>query len=267
MADITVPFGFPYPEATDLVRDGAADIEALADGVNDHLVKGFVFAGVVGRGEDSTFDMNQPFGPSGPTLTIRYLRVQIVGGGGGSGGCAATGVGEFAISSGGNGGEYGIRDYFPSAIVDLPETVDIVVGAGGIGATLGNDDATDGGGSSFHEQTVVGGERGRSALTPNTNVSFPRFRSTAGVGINNRVIPGSVGVVGSLSAPNRVSGSQGGGSHLSAHGNSGALGVAIPAVSGSTVGGGAAGATNAESQAARVGAAGSGGFVIVEVFI
>jgi hypothetical protein len=45
MADVTAPFGFPYPENTDLVRDGAQDIENLATGVNDQLALGFQYVG------------------------------------------------------------------------------------------------------------------------------------------------------------------------------------------------------------------------------
>ena len=47
MADVTSPFGFPYPEDTDLVRDGASDIENLAEGVNDYLAGGYLYAGTV----------------------------------------------------------------------------------------------------------------------------------------------------------------------------------------------------------------------------
>jgi hypothetical protein len=46
MADITSPFGFPYPEGTDLVRDGAADMQALAEAVNDAAANGD-FGGLV----------------------------------------------------------------------------------------------------------------------------------------------------------------------------------------------------------------------------
>jgi hypothetical protein len=40
MADVTTPFGFPYPEGTDLVRDGAQDIQDLAEAVNAAGVAG-----------------------------------------------------------------------------------------------------------------------------------------------------------------------------------------------------------------------------------
>jgi hypothetical protein len=40
MPDVTSPFLLPYPEDTDLVRDGASDIQALAEAVNDAGVDG-----------------------------------------------------------------------------------------------------------------------------------------------------------------------------------------------------------------------------------
>jgi len=40
MPDVTSPFAFPYPEDTDLVRDGAAAIQSLAEAVNDAGVAG-----------------------------------------------------------------------------------------------------------------------------------------------------------------------------------------------------------------------------------
>jgi hypothetical protein len=147
MADVTAPFGFPYPENTDLVRDGAQDIENLATGVNDQLALGFQYVGTRYYTSSGTFAKADPFGDSSfDGAKLRAIRVRMVGGGGGGGGAQATSSTQTSPAISGGGGAY--AESFITDIASLATSVTVTRGDGGAGGS-GSGSGSTGGASSF----------------------------------------------------------------------------------------------------------------------
>jgi hypothetical protein len=267
MPDITTPFGFPYPEATDLVRDGAQDIENLATDVNDYLANGYIYAGTIYYTSSGDFEKADPFGTG--DIGVRAVRVRMVGGGGGSGGNTATGANQVSAATGGGGGGY--AEKFITDIAGLSSSETVTRGAGGAAGAAGNNNGSAGGNSTAFGVTANGGGfgRGSGALAPAD--AFP-IRATGGAASG-----GDFGVTGEPSLcfvsinANRVIPSASGGSFFAAglSQNVADVGAAEQlAAAGNAPGGGALGPTKAQNSSTnRAGAAGADGIVIVDVFV
>ena len=107
---------------------------------------------------------NKPIG-----LTYAYIRVW--GGGGGGGAAAVAGYASANLSGGGGGGSY--SEIFLK-LEDLPSTVSVTVGAGGLGTVPGTiTNPTNGGVSSFGTYITTGG--GGAGINISSN-----FRAAAG---------------------------------------------------------------------------------------
>jgi hypothetical protein len=268
MADVTSPFGFPYPEDTDLVRDGANDIENLAEGVNDYLAGGYLYAGTRYYTSSGTFAKADPLGTG--DIGLRAIKVTCVGGGGGGGGCATTGAGQAAMAGGGTGGGAGISFILASSL-SASETV--TRGSGGAGGAAGANNGVNGADSVFApgETYAVEGGGGRvggggEALTP------PAIRGTnpgSTTSVGDVVISGlrrepryyiAADVVATLAGGwNPLFGGNQGYNQT----NTGANGP-----NGVSVGEGGGGGANTASQAtARSGGTGTNGIVIVDCFV
>ena len=268
MADVTTPFGFPYPEDTDLVRDGATDIENLAEGVNDYLAGGYLFAGTRYYTSSGTFDKADPLGTG--DIGLRAIKVTCVGGGGGGGGCATTGAGQAAMAGGGTGGGAGISFILASSL-SASETV--TRGSGGAGGAAGLNNGATGANSIFapgetYEVKGGGGRSGGSgeALTP------PAVRGTAPgstTSVGDIVVFGSRREARYYIASDFVAALAGGWNPLfGAEQGYGQTGSGLNGDNGVSVGEGGGGGANTASQAtARSGGTGANGIVIVDCFV
>jgi hypothetical protein len=257
MADVTTPFGFPYPEDTDLVRDGASDIENLAEGVNDYLAGGYLYAGTRYYTSSGTFAKADAFGDTS-NVVPRAIRVRMVGGGGGSTGFVGA---NNRGGSGGGGGAY--AESFITDIAGLDASVTVTRGAGGAAAASGDNSGGDGGTSSFG--ALVSAEGGQGGLYASVNQQRTGGRGGT-VGVGDVVFSGNGGGAGSNESP--VSGSGGGsvfgGGRNGRHGTlSNGTGQA-----GDLYGGGASGSYSGSNASSNLGgAAGGAGIIIVDVFV
>jgi hypothetical protein len=261
MADVTTPFGFPYPEDTDLVRDGATDIENLAEGVNDYLTGGYLYAGTRYYTSSGTFAKADPFGTG--DIGLRAIRVRLVAGGGG--GAGAGGIANRG-SNGGGGGGY--AESFITDISGLAATVTVTRGSGGAGGAAGDNTGTAGGGSSFGSLvTASGGDRGSNLA------AGARSPGGGGVGQVGQLLIRGQGGSNPQSMSNDMTtfvqtGGAGGSSQLGGGGrSSGFGGTNAQGESGGQYGGGGAGSWPGTGPTDVAGGSGADGIVIVDCFV
>jgi hypothetical protein len=268
MADVTSPFAFPYPEDTDLVRNGAADIEALATGVNDYLAGGFLYAGTRYYTSSGTFLKADPLGTG--DIGLRAIRVRLVAGGGGGGGATATGSTQVSLGQSGGGGGYAEAFILASA---LSSSEVVTRGAGG---AAGGPGAGVGGGTSLFASPALvqaAGGGGGATLGPFT-VTTDTNGVAGGLGVvGDLLIQGDGSNFGLIDADRTTKGatmSAGGNSPLgrggfarASYGNRGGNGADAK----QGFGGGGSGATNGTSQVARIGGTGSNGLIIIDCFV
>ena len=198
---------------------------------------------------------------------LKAIRVRCVGGGGGSGGCAATGVGEGATSGGAAGGTYAEAFIFATSLA-ASETV--TVGAGGTAGAAGNNTGGVGGNSSFGTLCVANGGAlaGGAANSGTTTGSSGGLSVTTG-SVGDLIVQGSDGSDGRHTAGTRINDAMGGASGLGYGGGRGESNTTASAgaLAGWPYGGGASGAHNEASQAAVAGALGGIGIVIVDLYL
>lgn len=237
----TSNFGFPFPEDTDLVRDGAQAIEDLADAVDATVAAGFRFAGQVIYDTVGTFnfDKNNPLGTG--DIGLRAVRVRCQAGG--AGGMGTNNPGR-CVGGGGGGG------YAESFILatSLAATESITVGAGGAGGTATADFSAGAAGSPSSFGTLVsavgglasGGNNGGGGGTATAGQiqigggggggGSGTFAEVTGAG-GASVLGGGgagLGAGGSLTGqPGRNFGGGGGGARKNATGGAGAQGIVI----------------------------------------
>jgi hypothetical protein len=267
MADVTSPFGFPYPEDTDLVRDGASDIENLAEGVNDYLDGGYLYAGTVYFTSSGSFLKADPLG--GGDIGLRAIRVRMVGGGGGGGGCAASGVDESSAAGSGGGGSY--SEKWITDIAGLSASETITRGSGGAGGAAGNNSGTNGGQTSAFTVTGPGGF-GAVGGTASAIAAYTGGRGSGGVaGVNADVsYEGAAGDAGFvIDGGNLVGMTMNGGHSALLIGRGGSSPTSnTNGAPGSLYGGGGMGGRNRNaSQSAKAGGAGANGIVIIDCFV
>jgi hypothetical protein len=199
---------------------------------------------------------------------LRAIKVKVQGGGGGGGGASATTAGQLSIGGAGGGGAY--AESFITNIVGLDASITVTRGAGGTGGTAGNNNGTAGGASSFGALVSANGGNfgeGRIAQSASAGNSGPSgfLQSTA---TGNLVVAGSGGVPRIFTYtgdPLRASAPSGGGSFLGGFGD--ARNTNGNGFSNNSLGGGASGGFNAESQVTdRTGGNGGNGIVIVELY-
>lgn len=236
----TSNFGFPFPEDTDLVRDGAQAIEDLADAVDGVVANGFRFVGQVTFTADGTFLRDDPLGTG--DIKLRAVRVRVVGGGGG-GGRGRSG----RVAAGGGGG--GTAVTLITDISSLPGSVGVTVGGSGAGATTDDSNGAAGTDSMFGSLCVATGGRGTlnsglQAVRPSTAGTIGDFFAAGGPGGSGSAVSGSAGGVGGSSTlggggqgqrgnvdgpggDGQVFGGGGGGGVGPANGGDGAVGIVI----------------------------------------
>jgi hypothetical protein len=265
MADVTSPFGFPYPEDTDLVRDGATDIENLAEGVNDYLAGGYIYAGT------RTYTSSGSFSKADPLLTgdigLRAVRVTVIGGGGGGRARVDNGAAPVFVGGGGQGGK-AVKFILAG---DLSATEAVDRGSGGAGGAYGSAGAggpagADGAASTFAGLTGSGGGGaggfgaggvGGAASGGDINITG---QAGSGVRCNAAEVTQLVGGVGGGA----------GGAGAALFNLAGAaitdVDVNVAATDGASPGGGGGGGPRATSTPTRAGD-GAPGIVIIDCFV
>jgi hypothetical protein len=260
MADVTSPFGFPYPEDTDLVRDGASDIENLAEGVNDYLAGGYLYAGTEYYTSSGTFAKADPLGTG--DIGLRAVRVRLVGGGGGGAGAPSTTGSQGAPAGGGGSGAYSESFILASALSSSETVTRGAGGAGGVGAN-----GTNGATSSFGTLVTAGGGTGGAQRAASTALQGVQGQAGGAVGTGDFSIPGSGGGSSYVVNPSLFFGVIGGNGGPSVFGGAGRGAPSDVAAETSAAGSGGAGRPNHASQATATGAAGGNGIVIVDCFV
>lgn len=192
--------------------------------------------------------------------------VRVVGAGGGGGGVAATTGAQWAQSGGGGGGGYAEK-LFLASVLASSETVDI--GAAGLAGLVTPTDGGTGGTSNFatgkaYVVSATGGGGGIAgvAIAAPTN----SLGGAGGIGSGGDFnIGGGMGGTGFVvGGPAASFMNWGGVSKMS--GQAPAPSASGSGTAGAQYGGGASGALNGVSQAARVGSAGAAGFVVVDSY-
>jgi hypothetical protein len=194
----------------------------------------------------------------------RY-RAHLKAAGGSGGAVEATGVGEHAEGGGGGEGEYA---QISGNVADLPTSVTVTIGAGGAAATAGANNGNAGGTTTWagaSTVTVVGGDGGNAGTAETTSVlSGGGNGGDGGTGTADLRIPGCDGGNGRVIGGSMTKTGSGGGTTLSSVASSRT--VSSTGEAGHAYGGGSAGASNGESQAARASLAAAAGAVIVELY-
>lgn len=243
----------------------AAEVIAGTDAVR--AVTPATLASVVGIGTGYRYAQTVPFYSSGNFVKANYpglraIRVQLVGGGGAGGGAFAGGSGH---SAGGGGGGGGYAEIFLVA-VQIPTTVAVTIGAGGLGVSAAS--GGDGGISSFGSILSATGGLGGGTFAANT-LTIGALSGAGGEGTGGDLyLPGSPGQMGGGAATLALGGN-GGDSMMGAGGQgsyTGAGSGSSDGVDGRRFGGGGAGARSNSGGAAAKGGGGWGGFVKVEVY-
>jgi hypothetical protein len=199
-----------------------------------------------------------------PTTGMKFCRVRLVGGGGGTAGSPATSAVQASFSSGGGAGGYA-ESILSAATVGASQT--ITIGAGGTAGTNAPTNGGTGGTTSFGAILSATGGVGttqQSALA-NTTISFA-IGGAGGSGSGGNVlnIVGSNGGYGFILGAN-VAGGMGGASLLGGSINN--LGNGSPAAGQSGISYGSGGSGSASTNSAgQAGGAGSSGIVIIEEF-
>ena len=244
----TPTFGWPTPDDTDLVRDGAAAIRALGDAVDAYSNGGYLFAGIIEYTGSANFVKADPFGTG--DIGVRAVRIICVGGGGAGGRAIQNNVG------GGGGGAGGTRVAFVTDMSELDASEGVVRGAGST--------STSPGGSSTFGGTKVVGEGGASGGRADT-AGQPGGGGAGGGG--SATIGEGYRIAGGCGQNGSTIGSGGGGSsHYGGGGrphrlaSGGADGVAAPGIGG---GGGGAQRVNVNGNDGN----GANGRVFVEVYV
>jgi hypothetical protein len=199
-----------------------------------------------------------------PTSGMQYCMIEVVGSGGGSGGCAITGAATSAVSAGGGGGEYA-RGVFSAATIGASKAV--TVGNAGTAGTAGNNAGGTGGTVNVTTLiTAIGGGGGAGSAA-----------TGAGAGNSNL---GGIGGTGGTGGDFRAAGSPGGNGYSSfglfggaGYGGASFLGgggqgrIAVAAGFAGTAYGSGGGGTSAFNQVAQAGAAGAKGIVIITEYV
>lgn len=200
-----------------------------------------------------------------PSIGVKALYVECVGGGGAGGGCASPGSGNVSIGGGGGGGGYA------AVWVLVPKSsYTIAVGAGGTGVSGAAGNA--GGATTFDSPSIctAGGGNGGS-FTAATTTLQPTPGAAAGSGTTGTLLltgqDGGNALIIGVGSAQAVSGA-GGGSELGG-GSGGArsgLNTNAAGAAGHNYGGGGAGSTANGTGAALAGGAGAPGVINVTEF-
>ncbi|VVC75978.1 hypothetical protein AQUSIP_12790 [Aquicella siphonis] len=208
-----------------------------------------------------------------PTTGMAYIRVRMVGAGGGSG--SITNAGAYAVSQGGSSGNY-LEFWMSAAQVGASKSYGC--GAGGTAGTAGGDGGS-GGDTTFGDWTAKGGRGGahQNGVAGATKSSYPTANTANTVGTGTVVINqlGSYASVGFCTTTPFGAISIGGNSYLSIYNQDGVgltgnyyiAATDAAGIDATAPGNGASGAIALNSAANHDGGVGGDGYIIVEEYI
>ena len=253
---VTPSFGWPTPDDTDFVRDGAAAIRALGDAVDGTVAAGFRYAGTRYFTSSGTFAKTDPLGTG--DIGLRAVRVRVQAGGGGGRGPVGGGASGTGFPGGGGGGA-AIR--FFTDIASMDASVTVTRGGGGAGAS-GATFGANGGTSSFG--TVS--DAWYTAATGGDGASSEFDGGAGGSGTDgDQLLNGQSG--GGGASTNGAFAGGGGDSPFGLGGAQRAFLEARFGIAGTLGGGGGGGVCFAGTGVTRGGGAGGNGIVIVDCFV
>lgn len=190
-----------------------------------------------------------------PPSNLLYAIVECVGGGGGSSGIDATGVGQVGVSAAGGGGGYSKKIYAKSAL--LPN-VSVTIGAAGAAGAAGATNGGNGGTTTFLGMSAPGGDGGTNIAVGATAVCF---------GTNGGVATGGdINITGSSPGVYGYSNTVGGNFNMGYSGTS-PYSSQVDQNAGNGYGGGGSSNWSDGSVAAKAGFAGSPGVVFITEFL
>jgi len=200
---------------------------------------------------------------------LRAIKVRAIGGGGAGGGAATTAATTIAVGGGGGGGEY-IEAWILEADLDgAGEAITIGAGGAGVagaGGNAGTDTVLD---TIPGEVRASGGNGGGGGVAAVPVTAFGNMGAGGGTfGAGGQLsIPGGDGTNGFGTSTTRVHPGSGGGTSLAGRRSSVVTAAGAAGTSGRGPGGGGSGGGNAISQGtARLGGAGAGGFLTIEIY-
>lgn len=208
------------------------------------------------------FTANDNF-TKGSYADLRAIRVVVVGGGGQCGGVTATGVGQ--ANEGGAGGAGGYAQSFLLTAA-LAASIAVTVGVGGSSGAAGANGAS-GGTSSFGALLSATGGGGGIAMGATTgSLVAGGGGGGLGAGGNEHAINGGPGNGGVCVTGFPIRANSGGGAPFFGT-NALSSSLSTNGQIGLNYGAGGGGTRNGASQAARAGAAGAPGVVIVDIYV
>lgn len=272
MPDTTHFRGWPIPAAAGDPPAGGSQIRALgaaadldvaalaADIVQAQadILNGFRLLQTVIFSATGTFS-------KGDYAGLRMVVVEVWGPGGGSGGTPATSASQVASAGGGGGGGYSRKTILEASLL-TSETV--TVGTGGIAGTAGGSGGTGTTSSFGAHATATGGAGGQSgSAVSDTTGGAARTGGTGGAGASGDFnLPGNTAAMSMVATGSPLRNGNGANAPMM---SGAAVQSTIPAngVAATGKGAGAAGALADQSESARVGAAGSDGYILVHVYV
>jgi len=264
----TSTFGWPTPDDTDLVRDGAADIRALGSAIDETVGSGYVYAGTRDYTSSGTFEKADAFGDSS-NVAPRAIRVRAIGGGGGGAGGRSTSAGQAHAGAAGGGASY--AESWITDMGTLAASEPVTVGAGGAGGS-GSGNGSAGTASTFGTLAIVSASGGLGGFNQGVSSSITAYPGAAEQ-------TGGTGDVVFSGSPGHFSFVNPGGFTISGPGGSSVLGAGGKSVeafgsstgqngqAGGNYGGGGSGAITNQLGQTFAGGTGGAGLVRIDVFV
>lgn len=202
-----------------------------------------------------------------PTSGMRFIKVTMLGAGGGSGAAEGT-IAQTAASAPGNGGGY-LVFYMTAAQIGASKTGSI--GTGGAGGTVPSNNGTAGGATVFADWTAAGGEGGlgcAAAATSQTKQTTGSTGNTSGTGTALYNRPTILGFISYTTTTTLANAGASAGNFL----GTGAYGAVLLATS-NNIGGsglngqGGGGSVTFNTNTDQAGAPGGNGYVSVEEYL
>lgn len=242
---------------TNMAATTISDLRALVSPDAQRVAAGSLFLQRVLYAASGTFvKANYP--------NAKKINVKCVGGGGGSGGIGVTSGTTSAATGGGEGGAYAESWLDVSG---LATSVTVTVGAAGAAGTNAPGNGGNGGSSSFGSSVVAPGGGGSLGGSAAATAFIAGGGSSTPSMTGDLQVAGEPGKFGIRFAGTTVTGQAYGGNGGNSVLGEGGSGSASLGSAGRGYGGGGGAGANPNSTAARVGAAGAPGIVIVDVYV
>lgn len=230
-------------------------------GVPGAVGSGWIDFNTLTSGRQGTTQKFETTGTYTPSAGMKFVVVEVVGAGGGSGVVSATSATQTSTAGGGAAGSYA-KGILTAAQIGASQA--ITVGVGGVGGNISSGNGATGGASSVGYLIVAPGGGGSTAgvlvATTSSNLApggTPGAPATGGGILNNAGNQGQYGIV----VLSNTLGGIGGNTPVGSGGSAG--GASFTPTSGSGYGSGAGGPSNGVSSPVKNGVQGRNGVVIL----